>query len=183
MKRFIDILVSSTLLVVLAPLFVILAIAIRIDSPGNPLFSQTRIGLGGRPFKIYKFRSMVQSAEKQGFQTAAGDARITKVGQFLRKSSLDEIPQLLNVLKGEMSLVGPRPFVPVQEKDFPADFWKKRHTVRPGITGLTQSKFRSTATYELIIEYDGYYVDHASTALDLKIAFMTLKILSGSTAT
>jgi len=178
MKRLIDIFVSLCVLVLLAPFFVLIAIAIRLETAGNPIFSQTRVGYRGRLFKVLKFRSMVQSAEKYGFQTTQGDARITRVGQFLRKSSLDELPQLINVLKGEMSIVGPRPFVPIQEKDFPTGFWEKRHTVRPGITGLSQAKFRSAASIAELIEHDKKYVDQVSLCFDLKIVWQTVASLA-----
>jgi lipopolysaccharide/colanic/teichoic acid biosynthesis glycosyltransferase len=184
MKRVFDILVSAVLLVVTAPLLIAAAVAVAAESGLPVLFRQTRVGLGGREFTIYKFRSMVKNAASAGpYYTAAGDARITRVGAFLRRSSIDELPQLLNVLRGDMSLVGPRPDLPAQRALYkPAD-WQARCSVRPGITGLSQALLRSQATPQERLELDLRYAREASLALDLKILGLTFRRLSGAGAT
>jgi lipopolysaccharide/colanic/teichoic acid biosynthesis glycosyltransferase len=180
MKRLFDIAVSAVLLIVLAPVMLVAAAAVVLESGWPVLFRQTRIGLGGREFTIYKFRSMVKDAAVAGpYYTAAGDARITRVGAFLRRTSIDELPQLLNVLAGDMSLVGPRPDLPAQRALYtPAD-WQARCRVRPGITGLSQALLRSQATPQQRLELDLRYAREASLALDLKILAWTLRRLSG----
>ncbi len=161
---------------VLAPLMVLLALAVALESRGGALFRQRRVGLGGREFMILKFRSMVADADKKGpIRTGVGDARITKVGRILRKTSLDELPQLWNVLVGDMSLVGPRPDTPSQESDYSAEEWRERCSVRPGITGLAQATKRSAATPEERLEADLEYARAPSLALDLKILALTVK--------
>ena len=180
MKRLFDLLVSFGLLVVFGPLMLGLAAWVALTSPGGALFRQTRIGRGCQPFTIYKFRSMVKDADQKGsFRTNAGDTRITPVGRILRKTSLDELPQLLNVLKGEMSLVGPRPDTPGQEGDYAPEDWVRRHRVRPGITGLAQAKARQAATPEERLRLDLEYVERASVGLDVKILLMTVKQVLG----
>lgn len=176
MKSFFDLLVSLTILVLLLPIFFIIAIAIRMDSKGEILFKQTRIGRNGSHFQIYKFRSMVTGAERKGpYYTSENDSRITRVGKFLRKTSLDELPQLINVLKGEMSLVGPRPDVPSQKDIYSEAEWMKRHQVKPGITGLAQATLRSEATTEQRKQMDLEYVDSGNLLLDFKIILLTVK--------
>ncbi len=176
MKRLLDIIATLMLLLLSLPLFLPLAIAIRIDSPGSVFYRQVRVGRGGTTFGMLKFRSMVANADRiGGHSTVAGDARVTRVGRFIRKTSLDELPQLLNVLFGDMSLVGPRPDVPAQEAEYlPAD-WTLRHQVRPGITGLAQALKRSTATPAERTEMDLRYVREQSLWLDLKILWWTVR--------
>lgn len=182
MKRLFDITISFLALLILLPVFLLITVAIRLESPGAALFLQERVGRLGRPFSILKFRSMVRNAEKLGgYATAADDARITGVGRILRKTSLDELPQLINVIRGDMSLVGPRPDVPAQKKDYTEQEWRLRHQVRPGITGLAQARLRSRATSEQRKEMDLYYARNASLWLDIKIIAQTLiSVLSGT---
>jgi lipopolysaccharide/colanic/teichoic acid biosynthesis glycosyltransferase len=143
-------------------------------------FRQVRIGRGGRTFGMFKFRSMVRNAAAIGpFNTAAGDPRITRVGRFIRRTSLDELPQLLNVLAGDMSLVGPRPDVPVQRALYNDADWAERCSVRPGITGLAQALLRSEGTEDQRRELDLRYVREQSLWLDLKIMAWTVGRLTG----
>jgi lipopolysaccharide/colanic/teichoic acid biosynthesis glycosyltransferase len=175
MKRVIDVLVSASLLVVLSPLLVGAALAISLESPGPVLFRQTRLGRGGREFAMYKFRSMVANAASIGpYHTASGDPRITRVGRFLRRTSIDELPQLLNVLKGDMSLVGPRPDVPAQRALYSDADWALRCSVRPGITGLAQATLRSRATPQQRLALDLRYAREQSLWLDAQIVAWTL---------
>lgn len=176
MKRLFDIAVSAAALLAASPLLVVLMVWIRLDSPGPALFRQTRIGLNGQPFTIFKLRSMVQdAAERGGYSTSATDARITRAGQFVRRTSLDELPQLFNVLLGDMSLVGPRPDTPMQETNYTPEDWRRRHQVRPGITGLAQARLRSAATAEERLALDLEYVSSASLTRDLAILFETAR--------
>jgi len=177
MKRAFDTLGALAGLVFLSPLLLLVGLIIRITSTGPALYSQVRVGRGMRPFVMYKFRSMAVGADKAGFSTASGDPRITTVGQFIRKTSIDELPQLLNVLKGEMSLVGPRPYVPAQEADYDDEDWRERHTVRPGITGLAQVKVRSAGTREQVLAYDLEYVRGRTFAGDLALLAGTVTAL------
>ena len=157
------------------PFLLIVALAIKLDSKGAVIFKQTRTGLNGKHFSIYKFRSMVVDASSKGpYFTAVNDKRITRVGAFIRRTSLDELPQILNVLKGDMSIVGPRPNVPEQEKDYERAQWIKRNSVKPGITGLAQATLRSAATPEQRTALDLEYVDKSSIAMDLRIIMMTI---------
>jgi lipopolysaccharide/colanic/teichoic acid biosynthesis glycosyltransferase len=178
MKRLFDIAISGAALLILAPLLLFLIIWIRLDSPGPALFRQTRIGRGAAPFTIYKFRSMVADAEQRGgYSTPMGDPRITRAGAFVRRTSLDELPQFFNVLIGDMSLVGPRPDTPMQESNYtPAD-WQSRHKVRPGITGLAQARLRSAATAEQRLALDLDYAADANLARDFSILFETVRTL------
>lgn len=182
-KRLIDMLISSGGLLMLLPLFLLVAFLIKIDSPGPVLYRQVRVGLRGRPFQIWKFRSMRQDAEKSGPQWAQeDDPRISRVGRWLRKTRVDEFPQLINVLKGEMSLVGPRPERPVFVQDLrkAIPYYDLRHTVRPGITGWAQVKFRYGASEEdahMKLQYDLYYVKWLSFALDMKILAQTVRVV------
>ena len=174
LKRLADALVAAGLLLLLAPLLLLLALLVRSDSPGPVLFRQQRIGRGGQPFAILKFRSMVVDASQRGgYQTSAGDPRITRVGRWLRRSSLDELPQLLNVLRGDMSLVGPRPDVPAQQSLYSPRAWQLRCSVRPGITGLAQATLRSAATASQRLELDLRYVRRQSLVLDLQVLAQT----------
>lgn len=178
LKRLIDIAGSLVGLVLLSPLFLIVAALIKIDSPGPVFFCQERVGKGGRPFRIFKFRSMVENAARMGtgIYVSEGDPRITRVGRFLRRASLDELPQLINVLRGEMSLVGPRPTLAYQvERYTPRQ--RRRLLVKPGITGWAQVKGRNRLSWPEKIELDLYYVDHWSLWLDLRILFLTLGVV------
>ena len=194
-KRLLDVLVSLCALLVLTPLYVVIAAAIKVSSPGPIFFKQERVGLGKRRFKIYKFRTMVEDAEKRMHEVAhlnesAGptfkltrDPRITRIGQLLRRTSLDEVPQFINVLIGEMSLVGPRP-LPVRDYDgFSEDWYRRRFSVKPGITCLWQIMGRSSITFDRWMELDINYIDSWSLWLDLKILLRTIPVvLRGSGA-
>lgn len=185
LKRFIDILFSSVALITLLP-FLIIAACIFVDSPGPVIFSQYRIGKDGRPFKMYKFRSMVLNAESllsslQEKNEASGpmfkikdDPRITKFGKFIRKTSIDELPQLWNVLKGEMSLVGPRPALPSEVNQY-TKYQKYRLIVKPGCSGLWQVCGRSQVGFETMIYLDLIYIKEQSIFLDFIIIFKTIK--------
>jgi len=178
MKKNFDLLVSLFLLVLIFPLLCAVALAVYLNDFGTVLFKQRRVGQQGGEFWLYKFRSMVINAEKLGgYSTQQGDTRITKVGRFIRKTSLDELPQLFNVLKGEMSLVGPRPDVPAQKSRYTEEEWQLRHSVRPGITGLAQATLRSAASEAERKQMDLYYAQNASFILDIKIMLMTVRQL------
>jgi sugar transferase (PEP-CTERM system associated) len=183
LKRSMDVVVSVIGLILLLPLMAMLGFLIRIDSPGPVFYRQMRVGLRGQPYMIWKFRSMSQDAEKHGARWASEmDPRISRVGRFLRKWRLDEVPQLLNVLKGEMSLVGPRPERPVFVQDLRnvIPYYDLRHTVRPGITGWAQTQFRYGASAEdshVKLQYDLYYVKNLSLMLDLRILAGTVKVV------
>ncbi|MEO1551401.1 MAG: sugar transferase [Pseudomonadota bacterium] len=182
MKRAFDLGVCLVLALPVAVVVWLCSVAIRLDSPGPVFFRQTRVGRGGAPFEILKLRSMVQdAAQKGGFATQAGDARITRVGRVLRKTSLDELPQLWNVLRGEMSLVGPRPDVPAQRDLYTDAEFALRHSVRPGITGLAQASGRSSLTVEARRALDLEYARTASLSLDLRILWRTLTRLFSNT--
>ncbi|WP_447602462.1 TIGR03013 family XrtA/PEP-CTERM system glycosyltransferase [Nitrospira sp. Nam80] len=182
-KRMVDIVVSLAGLLVLIPLTLLLAVAIKLDSPGSVFYKQMRVGLRGRPYMIWKFRSMRQDAETMGARWAlTEDPRISRVGRWLRKWRMDEVPQLINVLKGEMSLVGPRPERPVfvQELRNSIPYYDLRHTVRPGITGWAQTKFRYGASKEdshVKLQYDLYYVKNLSLVLDMRIIVNTIRVM------
>ncbi len=183
MKRFGDMLVAIGGLLVLLPLFLLVAFLIKVDSPGPVIYRQIRVGLRGQPFAIWKFRSMVQDAENSGPQWAqTSDPRISRIGWWLRKIRVDEFPQLVNVLRGEMSLVGPRPERPVFVQDLrkTIPYYDLRHTVRPGITGWAQVKFRYGASAEdahMKLQYDLYYVKRLSFALDMQILVETIRVM------
>lgn len=182
-KRLLDILCVLAVLPFALPLMLLTAIAIRLESTGNVLFVQNRVGQGGREFKIYKFRSMRTDSEQNGAQLAQiGDSRITRVGSFIRKTRLDELPQFFNILKGDMSLIGPRPeqkvFVEQFEKSIP--FYQYRHIVKPGLSGwaqVTQGYAGNTDETQVKIEHDFYYIKHFSFSLDVLIMFKTVKII------
>jgi undecaprenyl phosphate N,N'-diacetylbacillosamine 1-phosphate transferase len=177
-KRGMDVLVSGILLVALSPILAIVALVIKLDSPGPVFFRQERGGLNGKPFTVWKFRTMVDHAVEMTGDYSVGekDARITRVGSFLRDWALDEVPQLINVLKGEMSLVGPRPTLMYQIEQYDA-FQKKRLRMRPGLTGLAQVTGRKSLSWEERIEHDVWYVEHHSLGLDLQILFRTFGVL------
>lgn len=178
MKRAFDIVVSLLVMLLCLPLMLLIAIAIKLESQGSVFFCQQRVGYLGQEFLMFKLRSMVSDAESQGpYYTTQGDSRITKVGHFLRKTSLDEIPQILNVLLGDMSIVGPRPDVPVQRSNYTQQQWDKRNSVRPGITGLAQAVVRSNAVENQRLELDLEYVDKASLLFDCWIMLLTIKQL------
>jgi sugar transferase (PEP-CTERM system associated) len=182
-KRFVDILVSAVGLLVLLPFFLLIAMLIKFDSRGPVMYRQFRVGIRGRPFVIWKFRSMKQDAESLGPQWAqTEDPRITRVGRLLRRSRIDELPQLINVLRGEMSLVGPRPERPmfVQDLRTVIPYYDLRHTVRPGITGWAQIKFRYGASAEdahMKFQYDLYYVKRLSFLLDVRVLVQTMRVM------
>jgi lipopolysaccharide/colanic/teichoic acid biosynthesis glycosyltransferase len=180
-KRGLDLVIALAGSIVSAPVIAVLALAIRLESPGHPIYLQTRIGKDGEPFSIYKLRTMVRRAEFTGAGLAIqeGDDRITRVGSFLRRYSLDELPNLWNVLRGEMSIVGPRPTVPVQVQQY-TDRQRGRLAVKPGITGWAQVNGRAALPWPQRIELDLYYVEHGSLALDLMILARTVRmVLSG----
>ncbi|MFK8036328.1 MAG: sugar transferase [Hyphomicrobiales bacterium] len=180
-KRMFDILLSAVCLSLFAIPFLLIAVAIRVQDGGPAFFRQDRIGRDGQIFEMFKFRSMVQDAAKHGsYMTAEGDPRVTSIGRFLRRTSLDELPQLLNVFLGDMSLVGPRPDVPQQQELYTASDWKKRHSIQPGITGLAQVRDRSQATFEARLSSDLEYVDRRSLVLDLKILLKTARVATRS---
>lgn len=176
MKRIFDCIVSMVLLILFFPFIVLICVAIMMNSKGGILFVQERVGQFGQPFRMYKFRSMDSGADQAGpYFTAKGDPRVTRVGAFLRKTSLDELPQLLNVLLGNMSLVGPRPDVFIQRSNYSDAEWEKRTRVKPGITGLAQATLRNTGGLERRTALDLEYVDKTSLLLDLKILWLTMK--------
>jgi len=170
-------------LVVLIPLFVLIAFLIRVSSPGPIFYRQMRVGLRGQPYLMWKFRSMHQDAEKHGPRCAEmNDPRISRVGWWLRKTRIDELPQLFNVFKGEMSLVGPRPERPVfvEKLRTQIPYYDIRHTVRPGITGWAQVRFRYASTQEdshMKLQYDLFYIKNFSLLLDLRIFIRTIRVI------
>lgn len=178
LKRIIDISGSIIGLVLLSPLFVIVAILIKLDSQGPVFFTQTRGGMNNKHFKIYKFRTMCKNAESMGmgYKTNSSDSRITRIGYFLRKTSIDELPQLFNILKGEMSIVGPRPALTVQTDNY-NEYESKRLDVRPGVTGYAQVNGRNSLSWDEKIELDRYYVENFSLFLDIKILFNTVGVI------
>lgn len=184
-KRFLDVTASFLGLVLLSPLMLAVSILIKIDSRGPVIFRQTRIGRNGKVFEIYKFRSMCVGAEKtgSGVYSGKGDARVTRIGKILRATSIDELPQLLNILKGEMSFIGPRPpltYHPWKYEEY-TDFQKRMFEVRPGITGWAQVNGRKDVEWHKRIELNVWYVDHMSLLLDIKIMFMTaFKVLTNA---
>ena len=183
MKRLMDVVVSFAALLLLSPVLLAVTIAVMLEDGSPVLFRQVRVGRGGREFGIYKFRSMVKNAAAVGpYHTASDDPRITRIGRFIRRTSLDELPQLLNVLAGDMSLVGPRPDVPAQRTLYTAADWQARCSVRPGITGLAQALLRSAATPQQRLDLDLHYVREHSLGLDLKIIAWTLGRLTGKGA-
>jgi exopolysaccharide biosynthesis polyprenyl glycosylphosphotransferase len=191
-KRTLDIIGSIVGLIILSLLFLVVAIAIKIEDPkGTVFFSQTRVGKNGKEFKMYKFRSMVSNAEERlkdllKYNEVTGamfkmknDPRVTKVGRFIRKTSIDELPQLWNVLKGDMSLVGPRPPLPREVEQY-TEYDKQRLLVTPGCTGLWQISGRSNVGFKEMVELDLYYIRNRSILFDLKIIFKTIFVLFGS---
>jgi len=172
-KRLFDICVSLKLIILLLPVYLVIIIMIRLNRDGKAVFKQTRAGKNGKPFTFYKFRTMKPNVDPFGASPKSGDdPRLTKIGIFLRKTSLDELPQLFNVLKGNMSLVGPRPLYVEQIAEW-NDEQKKRLLVKPGLTGLAQINGRGELTREAKLAFDVEYVKRASFLLDLKIIFTT----------
>ncbi|MCL2018750.1 MAG: sugar transferase [Oscillospiraceae bacterium] len=187
-KRTLDVLVSFFGLVLLLPFFLVIIIVIRIDSKGKAVFTQTRIGKDGKPFKFYKFRSMCDDAERKRAELMHlnerdgpafkinKDPRITAVGAFIRKYSIDELPQLLNILKGDMSFVGPRPPLPCEVEQY-SEFHKKRLDIRGGLTCYWQISGRSNITFDDWVKMDIKYIEEMSFYTDLKIFLKTFKVV------
>jgi lipopolysaccharide/colanic/teichoic acid biosynthesis glycosyltransferase len=180
LKRAIDISIALPLVVLTAPLLALLALAVRLESPGDPIYRQTRVGRHGELFEIYKLRTMVDGAEftGAGLAIAAGDPRITRLGTLLRRYSLDELPNLWNVLRGEMSIVGPRPTLKAQVDEY-SERQRGRLAVKPGITGWAQINGRASLPWPERIELDLWYVEHRSVVLDLRILARTLGQVAG----
>jgi len=179
-KRLMDVSLSLIALIGLSPLLLLTALVVAVDSGWPVLFRQTRLGLGGRKFGMFKFRSMVKnSAVKGPYFTVANDPRITRVGRFIRRTSIDELPQLFNVVLGDMSLVGPRPDVPAQQSLYNEVDWILRCSVRPGITGLAQVVLRSNGSVAQRLELDLRYIREASVWFDFQIMLRTVKMLGG----
>ena len=190
-KHGLDRVAAALLLVLLAPVFGVMALVIRLDSKGPAIFAQTRVGLNGRPFTLYKMRTMISDAEEVKHRLAEineydgvlfklrRDPRVTRVGQFLRRSSLDELPQLVNVLRGEMSLVGPRPFLPSETAEMSSDCLR-RLAVKPGITGLWQVSGRSDLGWDESVALDTYYADNWTLGGDAEIAARTVRAVIGA---
>ena len=172
-KRVFDFLAALLGLVLLSPIFFIVTIGLYFANQGKPFFFQSRPGKNGVIFKIIKFKTMNDKKDKAGNLLSDGE-RLTKIGTFVRKTSLDEIPQLFNVIKGDMSLIGPRPLLP-EYLPLYNEVQKRRHEVRPGITGWAQVNGRNAISWDQKFEYDVWYVEHISFALDIKIFFLTLK--------
>jgi sugar transferase (PEP-CTERM system associated) len=183
-KRLFDLVVSGAMLAVTLPLMALTGLLIKLESPGPVLYRQERVGQGGRPFTILKFRSMCVDAEKDGKPRWAGqnDSRVTLVGRFIRRTRIDELPQIFNVFFGDMSFVGPRPERPyfVQDLTQKIPYYGVRHTVKPGITGWAQVRYPYGATDEDAmhkLQYDLYYVKNHSLFLDLMILFQTVQVV------
>ena len=195
LKRFIDILGSTIGILILSPIFIIICIAIKFDSPGPVVFGHVRKGKGGKDIKVYKFRTMYSNANEifENFTRQQkeeyyknfkldNDPRVTKLGGFLRKTSLDELPQLFNILKGDMTIIGPRPIVEKEVEKY-GDKAEKLFSVVPGLGGYWQANGRSDTTYEERVEMDMYYIDHMCFTLDAKILFQTIfSVLKGEGA-
>jgi lipopolysaccharide/colanic/teichoic acid biosynthesis glycosyltransferase len=177
-KRTLDLVIAGIGSVLTAPVVALLALAIRLESPGHPIYRQARVGKDGKEFSIYKLRTMVCGAEFTGAGLAIqeGDQRITRVGALLRRYSLDELPNLWNVLRGEMSIVGPRPTLPVQVQQY-SERQRGRLAVKPGITGWAQVNGRAALPWPERIELDLWYVEHFSLAIDLKILARTVRMV------
>jgi len=178
MPRVFDTLVAAIALAILSPVLLIAAIAIKLTSPGPVIYRQRRVGLGGREFEMWKLRTMVQGSDPVGVGKVVyrDDPRVTAPGRFLRRTSLDEIPNLVNVLRGEMAIVGPRPTIPAQVESYTSQ-QKRRHEVLPGITGWAQVQGRAGIPWEDRIELDVWYVDHRTPALDLRILLRTVYLV------
>jgi lipopolysaccharide/colanic/teichoic acid biosynthesis glycosyltransferase len=180
LRRATDIVVSATALVFAAPILALAALAIRLESPGPIIYRQRRSGLQGRDFDVLKLRTMVDGAEHKGAGLAINenDPRITRAGALLRRTSLDELPNLVNVLRGEMSLIGPRPTLPAQVAQY-TERQRGRLALKPGITGWAQVNGRASLPWSERIELDLYYIEHRSLALDLQILRRTVSMVLG----
>ncbi len=179
-KRVLDLLIAGVGSILTVPMIGVLTGLVRLESPGHPIYRQTRVGRDGMTFSIYKLRTMVRGAEFTGAGLAIqeGDDRITRLGAFLRRYSLDELPNLWNVLRGEMSIVGPRPTVPVQVAQY-TEHQRRRLAVKPGITGWAQVNGRASLPWSERIELDIWYVEHQSLWLDLRIMARTVAMVLG----
>jgi lipopolysaccharide/colanic/teichoic acid biosynthesis glycosyltransferase len=196
-RRLLDIVVAGALLLALTPLLVLLALAVRIDSDGPALFRQRRVGRGLREFTVFKFRTMLRDAdvaphrryvqslidggsgsERGRLYKLSVDDRVTRVGRVLRSWSLDELPQLINVLRGDMALVGPRPVIPYEVDRYP-EIYLRRFAVKPGLTGLWQVSGRNERTYDEMVRFDIQYAEDASLLLDLRILLKTVPVVLG----
>ena len=178
MPRALDIAAAAVALAILSPVLLIAAIAIRLSSAGPVIYRQRRVGRGGREFEMWKLRTMVPGSDPVGIGEVVyrDDPRVTAPGRLLRRTSLDEIPNLVNVLRGEMAIVGPRPTIKAQVDDY-TPHQKRRHEVLPGITGWAQVQGRAGIPWEERIELDVWYVEHRSLALDLRILLRTARLL------
>jgi lipopolysaccharide/colanic/teichoic acid biosynthesis glycosyltransferase len=178
LKRLLDLVIAAVGAVLTAPVVAVIALAIRIESPGHPIYRQTRVGKDGELFSIYKLRTMVRGAEFTGAGLAIqeGDDRITRIGTWLRRYSLDELPNLWNVLRGDMSIVGPRPTIQVQVEQY-TERQRRRLDVKPGITGWAQVHGRASLPWAERIELDIWYVEHQSLWLDLRILARTVRLV------
>ncbi len=178
LRRLFDVVVSAVVLTITSPIVALAILAIRLESKGHPIYRQHRVGKDGAPFDVLKLRTMVSGAEKMGAGLAVddGDSRITRVGALLRRTSIDELPNLVNVLRGEMSIIGPRPTVPVQVAQY-TDRQRGRLALKPGITGWAQVNGRASLPWPQRIELDLFYVEHATVLLDLKILWLTVRML------
>jgi lipopolysaccharide/colanic/teichoic acid biosynthesis glycosyltransferase len=180
LRRAFDVAVSGTALALLSPLLAVATAAIRLESPGSAIYRQRRVGKDGHQFDVLKLRTMVTGAEHmgRGLAVSEGDTRITRVGRFLRRTSLDEVPNLINVLRGEMSIIGPRPTVPVQVDRY-TDRQRGRLAVKPGITGWAQVNGRTELSWDERIELDLWYIEHRSLRLDAIILWRTAHMVLG----
>jgi lipopolysaccharide/colanic/teichoic acid biosynthesis glycosyltransferase len=176
-KRALDLAVATSMLAVSAPIVALAALAVRLESRGHPIYRQRRVGLDGHAFEVYKLRTMVSGAEHMGAGMAIdeGDSRITRVGALLRRTSIDELPNLVNVLRGEMSLVGPRPTIQVQVDNY-TERQRGRLAVRPGLTGWAQVNGRASLPWPERIELDLEYIERASLRLDLRIILLSARM-------
>jgi lipopolysaccharide/colanic/teichoic acid biosynthesis glycosyltransferase len=179
-RRAIDVLGGCLALAVAAPIIAVAILAIRLESRGHPIYRQRRVGRDGSEFDLLKLRTMVDGAEHVGAGLAIDeyDPRVTRVGALLRRASLDELPNLVNVIRGEMSFVGPRPTIPIQVEQY-TERQRGRLAIRPGITGWAQVNGRASLPWSERIELDLYYIEHRSLALDLKILLRTATIVFG----
>ena len=188
MKRVLDVIVASIGLVILSPVFLLLAILIKVNSKGSVFFAHTRIGKDGKKFKMYKFRTMYENAEEmiKNFSPEQKkeweenyklkeDPRITSIGKILRKTSLDELPQIINIIKGDLSIIGPRPVIDRELEKY-GESKEKFLSITPGLTGYWQANGRSSTSYEERMEMELYYVDHCSLKLDIAIFFKTIRV-------
>jgi lipopolysaccharide/colanic/teichoic acid biosynthesis glycosyltransferase len=179
-RRLFDVVVAGGVLLVTAPVLAAAIVAIRLESKGDAIYRQRRVGRDGREFDVYKLRTMVHGAEGMGagMAVAEGDSRITRVGALLRRTSIDELPNLVNVLRGEMAIIGPRPTIPIQVARY-TERQRGRLAVKPGITGWAQVQGRASLPWSQRIELDLWYIEHRSWRLDLEILRRTARVLVG----